>query len=143
MKIFKDKLSHSDFEGKRNIPRGLLENADRIDIKNILMKFYGGDTAVHVTIDIFTQINLTDSAAKLREGREKGRKPKVTVKPESLPQGSRSRRRKRVTAGMTNSESQQEAWRTQSSNAPSGPDSLTCSTPFSPLSWLKESRDSL
>ncbi|CAM5160207.1 unnamed protein product [Natator depressus] len=35
------------------------------------MKFCGGDTAVHVTIDIFTQINLTDSAAKLREGREK------------------------------------------------------------------------
>ncbi|CAM5119614.1 unnamed protein product [Eretmochelys imbricata] len=40
------------------------------------MKFYGGDTAVHVTIDIFTQINLTDSAAKLREGREKDLHPK-------------------------------------------------------------------
>ncbi|CAM5119980.1 unnamed protein product, partial [Eretmochelys imbricata] len=76
LKIFKDELSHSDFEGKHNIPRGLLENADRIDIKNILMKFYGGDTAVHVTIDIFTQINLTDSAAKLREGREKDLHPK-------------------------------------------------------------------
>ncbi|CAM4566134.1 unnamed protein product [Lepidochelys olivacea] len=38
----------------------------------------GGDTAVDVTIDIFTQINLTDSAAKLREGREKALGPQQT-----------------------------------------------------------------
>uniref|UniRef100_A0A8C3SBX9 NACHT, LRR and PYD domains-containing protein 3 n=1 Tax=Chelydra serpentina TaxID=8475 RepID=A0A8C3SBX9_CHESE len=59
---FKDKLAHSDFEGKDNIPRGRLENADRIHTKNLLMEFYGGDAAVDVTIDVFTQINLRDSA---------------------------------------------------------------------------------
>ncbi|TFJ96655.1 stromelysin-1-like [Platysternon megacephalum] len=71
LKRFKDKLSHSDFEGKGTIPRGWLENADRIDTKNLLMKFYGGVAAVDVTIEVFTQINLRDSAAKLREEREK------------------------------------------------------------------------
>ncbi|XP_044869672.1 NACHT, LRR and PYD domains-containing protein 3-like isoform X1 [Mauremys mutica] len=71
LKRFKDKLSHSDFEGKGNIPRGRLENADRIDMKNLLMEFYSGDAAVDVTIEVFTQINLRDSAAKLREEREK------------------------------------------------------------------------
>ncbi|KAG6928632.1 NLR family, pyrin domain containing 6, partial [Chelydra serpentina] len=71
LKRFKDKLSHSDFEGKGNIPRGRLENADRIDTKNLLMEFYGGDGGVDVTIEVFTQIDLRDSAAKLREEREK------------------------------------------------------------------------
>uniref|UniRef100_A0A8C0G5W1 Uncharacterized protein n=1 Tax=Chelonoidis abingdonii TaxID=106734 RepID=A0A8C0G5W1_CHEAB len=94
-KRFKDKLSHSDFERKGTIPRGQLENADRTDMKNLLMEFYGGDTAVNVTIEVFTQINLRDSAAKLREEREKGKKLKVTVKPGSLPQGSSNSSSKR------------------------------------------------
>ncbi|CAM5149460.1 unnamed protein product [Natator depressus] len=72
IKRFKDKLSHSDFEGKGTIPRGRLENADRTDMKNLLMAFYGAAAAVDVTIDVFTQINLRDSAAKLRKEREKG-----------------------------------------------------------------------
>ncbi|XP_065259407.1 NACHT, LRR and PYD domains-containing protein 3-like [Emys orbicularis] len=83
LKRFKDKLSHSDFEGKGNIPRGRLENADRIDTKNLLMEFYSGDAVVDVTIDVFTQIDLRESAAKLREEREKGKRHKVTVKPDS------------------------------------------------------------
>ncbi|TFJ96656.1 BTB/POZ domain-containing protein KCTD12 [Platysternon megacephalum] len=74
-KRFKDKLSHSGFERKGNIPRGRLENADRIDTKNLLMKFYGGVAAVDVTIEVFTQINLRESAAKLREEREKDLHP--------------------------------------------------------------------
>uniref|UniRef100_K7FGU4 PYD and CARD domain containing n=1 Tax=Pelodiscus sinensis TaxID=13735 RepID=K7FGU4_PELSI len=73
LKRFKDKLSHSAFEGKRPIPRGLLENADRIDTKNLLMEFYGGAAAVEVTINVLTQINLRESAAKLRAESEKGR----------------------------------------------------------------------
>ncbi|CAM5149452.1 unnamed protein product [Natator depressus] len=71
VKRFKDKLSHSDFEGKGTIPRGRLGNADRTDTKNLLMECYGGEAAVDVTIDVFTQINLRDSAAKLREERQK------------------------------------------------------------------------
>uniref|UniRef100_A0A8C3HGU2 NACHT, LRR and PYD domains-containing protein 3 n=1 Tax=Chrysemys picta bellii TaxID=8478 RepID=A0A8C3HGU2_CHRPI len=76
-KRFRDKLSHSDFKGKGTIPRGQLENADRIDTKNLLMKFYGAETAVDVTVDVFIQLNLRDAAEKLREEREKGKKPKV------------------------------------------------------------------
>uniref|UniRef100_A0A674JJT0 NACHT domain-containing protein n=1 Tax=Terrapene triunguis TaxID=2587831 RepID=A0A674JJT0_9SAUR len=85
-KRFKDKLSHSDFEGKGSIPRGRLEKADRTDTKNLLMEFYDGDAAVNVTIKVFTQINLRASAAKLSEERERGKKLKVTVKPGNLPQ---------------------------------------------------------
>ncbi|TFJ96657.1 Poliovirus receptor-related protein 4 [Platysternon megacephalum] len=66
-KRFKDKLSHSDFKGNGNIPWGQLENADKIDTKNLLMKFYGAEAAVDVTIDVFTLISLRDDAAKLRE----------------------------------------------------------------------------
>ncbi|XP_044869677.1 NACHT, LRR and PYD domains-containing protein 3-like isoform X1 [Mauremys mutica] len=73
---FKDKLSYSALKGKGNIPRDCLDNANRIDTKNLLMKFYGGEAAVDVTIDVFTQINLRDSAAKLREGKEKGYRKK-------------------------------------------------------------------
>ncbi|XP_027690326.2 apoptosis-associated speck-like protein containing a CARD isoform X2 [Chelonia mydas] len=75
IKRFKDKLSHSDFEGKGTIPRGRLENADRTDMKNLLMAFYGAAAAVDVTIDVFTQINLRHSAAKLRKEREKDLHP--------------------------------------------------------------------
>uniref|UniRef100_A0A8C3FXD6 NACHT, LRR and PYD domains-containing protein 3 n=1 Tax=Chrysemys picta bellii TaxID=8478 RepID=A0A8C3FXD6_CHRPI len=75
-KRFKDKLSHSALKGKGNIPRGCLDNANRIDTKNLLMKFYGGEAALDVTIDAFTQIDLRDSAAKLREGKEKGYRKK-------------------------------------------------------------------
>ncbi|XP_053881940.1 NACHT, LRR and PYD domains-containing protein 3-like [Malaclemys terrapin pileata] len=70
-KRFRDKLSHSDFKGKGTIPRGQLENADKIDTKNLLMKFYGAETAVDVTVDVFIQLNLRDAAEKLREEREK------------------------------------------------------------------------
>uniref|UniRef100_A0A8C3T4Y8 NACHT, LRR and PYD domains-containing protein 3 n=1 Tax=Chelydra serpentina TaxID=8475 RepID=A0A8C3T4Y8_CHESE len=70
-KRFKDKLSHCAFKGKGNIPPGWLEKANKIDTKNCLMKFYGAEAAVDVTIDIFTQIYLRDAAAKLREEREK------------------------------------------------------------------------
>ncbi|KAH1171861.1 hypothetical protein KIL84_007479 [Mauremys mutica] len=70
-KRFKDKLAHSDFKGKGNIPRGQLEKADWIETKNLLMQFYGAEAAVDVTIDIFTQLNFRDAAEKLRKEREK------------------------------------------------------------------------
>ncbi|XP_030416644.1 NACHT, LRR and PYD domains-containing protein 3-like isoform X2 [Gopherus evgoodei] len=70
-KRFKDKLSHFDFKGNGNIPQGQLENADRIDTKNLLMKFYGAEAALDVTIDVFTQLNLREADEKLREERKK------------------------------------------------------------------------
>uniref|UniRef100_A0A8C4YCD1 NACHT, LRR and PYD domains-containing protein 3 n=1 Tax=Gopherus evgoodei TaxID=1825980 RepID=A0A8C4YCD1_9SAUR len=70
-KRFKDKLSFIDFDGGGNIPQGPLENADRIDTKNLLVKFYGEDTVLDVAIEVFTQINLRDSAVKLKEEKRK------------------------------------------------------------------------
>nr|XP_042703007.1 NACHT, LRR and PYD domains-containing protein 3-like [Chrysemys picta bellii] len=70
-KRFKDKLSHSGFKGKGIIPRGRLEKADKIDTKNILIAFYGGDAAVDVTIEILAKINVRGSAANLKKDREK------------------------------------------------------------------------
>ncbi|XP_034626406.1 apoptosis-associated speck-like protein containing a CARD isoform X2 [Trachemys scripta elegans] len=74
-KRFKDKLSHSDFKGKGTIPRGRLEKADRIDTKNNLIAFYGGDAAVDVTIEILAKINVRGSAANLKKYREKDLHP--------------------------------------------------------------------
>ncbi|XP_053881946.1 apoptosis-associated speck-like protein containing a CARD isoform X2 [Malaclemys terrapin pileata] len=71
-KRFKDKLSHSGFKGKGTIPRGRLEKADRVDTKNILIAFYGGDAAVDVTIEILAKINVRGPAANLKKDREKG-----------------------------------------------------------------------
>ncbi|KAH1171782.1 hypothetical protein KIL84_007400, partial [Mauremys mutica] len=86
-KRFKDKLSHSDFKRNGIIPQGQLEHADRIDTKNLLMKFYGAETAMDVTIDIFTQLNFRDAAEKLREDGEKGIKDLRTSTAYSLCQG--------------------------------------------------------
>uniref|UniRef100_A0A8C3HHD1 Pyrin domain-containing protein n=1 Tax=Chrysemys picta bellii TaxID=8478 RepID=A0A8C3HHD1_CHRPI len=74
-KRFKDKLSHSGFKGKGIIPRGRLEKADKIDTKNILIAFYGGDAAVDVTIEILAKINVRGSAANLKKDREKDLHP--------------------------------------------------------------------
>ncbi|XP_069461390.1 NACHT, LRR and PYD domains-containing protein 12-like [Ambystoma mexicanum] len=70
-KRFKDKLSHVDFNGRRNIPRGKLEKADHIDTKNLLTKFYGTNAAVDVTIEVFTRVMLMEAAARLQEERER------------------------------------------------------------------------
>nr|XP_006131733.1 NACHT, LRR and PYD domains-containing protein 3-like [Pelodiscus sinensis] len=92
-KKFKDKLSHTDFEGKGPIPRGRLENADRIDTKNLLMEFYGGAAAVEVTINVLTQINHRDSAAKLRAESEKvlSKEKKKTAQVKEETRGNKRR----------------------------------------------------
>ncbi|XP_044869685.1 NACHT, LRR and PYD domains-containing protein 3-like [Mauremys mutica] len=89
-KRFKDKLSHSDFKRNGIIPQGQLEHADRIDTKNLLMKFYGAETAMDVTIDIFTQLNFRDAAEKLREDGEKvlSQEKEKTVKAEEETRGN-------------------------------------------------------
>uniref|UniRef100_A0A8C8RHF6 Pyrin domain-containing protein n=1 Tax=Pelusios castaneus TaxID=367368 RepID=A0A8C8RHF6_9SAUR len=86
LKRFKDQLSVSDFKGKRNIPRGQLQHADTIDTKNLLLEHYGVDDAVDITIDVFTRINLNQSAAILGEERKKGKKPKASIKPGNFSQ---------------------------------------------------------
>ncbi|XP_078506409.1 apoptosis-associated speck-like protein containing a CARD isoform X2 [Lissotriton helveticus] len=69
LKRFKDKLSEINFKGQQNIPRGSLEDADRIDTKNLLVRFYGPDSAIDVTIEVFSKVCLMEAAARLREER--------------------------------------------------------------------------
>ncbi|XP_078504491.1 NACHT, LRR and PYD domains-containing protein 3-like [Lissotriton helveticus] len=77
-KRFKDKLSDIDFKGQRNIPRGSLEGKDRIDTKNLLVEFYGKDSAIDVTIEAFTRVSLMEAAARLREERPRVLQPKLS-----------------------------------------------------------------
>ncbi|XP_078504492.1 NACHT, LRR and PYD domains-containing protein 3-like [Lissotriton helveticus] len=70
-KRFKNKLSEINFKGERNIPRGLLETADQIDTKNLLVEFYGSDSAIDVTIEAFTRVGLMEAAARLRGKRQR------------------------------------------------------------------------
>ncbi|XP_006039116.1 pyrin domain-containing protein 1-like isoform X2 [Alligator sinensis] len=50
----------------RNIPRGRLEQADRLDLTNMLISFYGQDYAMEVTIAVLEAINRKDLAFRLR-----------------------------------------------------------------------------
>ncbi|XP_078528559.1 NACHT, LRR and PYD domains-containing protein 12-like isoform X2 [Lissotriton helveticus] len=68
---FVNKLSEINFEGKRNIPRGSLEKADTTDTKDLLLQFYGSDSAIDVTIQAFTEIGLVEAADRLREERRR------------------------------------------------------------------------
>ncbi|XP_074854068.1 NACHT, LRR and PYD domains-containing protein 3-like isoform X1 [Carettochelys insculpta] len=86
-KRFKDKLSHYSLKGEKPIPHCQLENADMIATKNLLMKSYIGEDAVDVTINVFTEMNLRNYAAKLRDNKEKvfseENEKKVKVKEET------------------------------------------------------------
>ncbi|XP_078504507.1 uncharacterized protein LOC144763080 [Lissotriton helveticus] len=77
-KRFKDKLSDIDFKGRQNIPRGSLEGKGRIDTKNLLVQFYGSDSAIDVTIEAFTKVSLIEAAAKIREERQRVLQPKLS-----------------------------------------------------------------
>uniref|UniRef100_A0A8B9PJZ9 Uncharacterized protein n=1 Tax=Apteryx owenii TaxID=8824 RepID=A0A8B9PJZ9_APTOW len=73
-KRFRDTLAHGDHGGRRCIPWGRLETADRTDTKNLMLRFYGKDAVLDVAVAVLEQIHLCDAAARLREGREKGGK---------------------------------------------------------------------
>ncbi|XP_078528378.1 NACHT, LRR and PYD domains-containing protein 3-like [Lissotriton helveticus] len=70
-KTFKNKLSEINFKGERNIPQGILEKADQIDTKNLLVQYYGSDSAIDVTIEAFSRVSLMEPAARLREERQR------------------------------------------------------------------------
>ncbi|NXT92985.1 NAL12 protein, partial [Anhinga rufa] len=70
-KKFRDVLAHGNLWGRSCIPWGRLEKADWMDTKNIMVQFYGGETALDVTIAVFEHIQLRNAAAQLQESREK------------------------------------------------------------------------
>ncbi|MEE6509220.1 hypothetical protein FKM82_024976 [Ascaphus truei] len=62
----KDKLSDFRYEDRSVIPRGHLEHANRIDTKNLLIKFYQKDTALNVLVQVLEAIQLMGPAANLK-----------------------------------------------------------------------------
>ncbi|XP_077327937.1 NACHT, LRR and PYD domains-containing protein 10-like [Lithobates pipiens] len=64
-KKFKNKLA--DLPEEKNVSRGELEKADRIDTENILIKTYGEERALQVVCEVLERIKLTGLANKLRE----------------------------------------------------------------------------
>ncbi|XP_073479536.1 NACHT, LRR and PYD domains-containing protein 12-like isoform X2 [Aquarana catesbeiana] len=68
-KRFRNKLSDFSYEDKHSIPRGRLENADRIITNELLIDAYGEEGALDVTIHVFTLIGLMGPANDLQERR--------------------------------------------------------------------------
>ncbi|XP_030418411.1 apoptosis-associated speck-like protein containing a CARD isoform X2 [Gopherus evgoodei] len=66
-KKFKTKLNAFPVrEGYGNIPRGRLEKADALDVCDKLISFYREEYAVEVTVEVLTDINERELAARLR-----------------------------------------------------------------------------
>ncbi|XP_075423932.1 NACHT, LRR and PYD domains-containing protein 3-like [Ascaphus truei] len=63
----KDKLSEFRYEDRSAIPRGHLEHANRIDTKNLLIKYYQNDTALNVLVQVLEAIQLMEPAYKLKK----------------------------------------------------------------------------
>uniref|UniRef100_A0A452GV93 NACHT domain-containing protein n=1 Tax=Gopherus agassizii TaxID=38772 RepID=A0A452GV93_9SAUR len=80
-KRFKDKLSFIDFDGGGNIPQGPLENADRIDTKNLLVKFYGEDTVLDSK---FLMLHVTELDYRMTYNRNARLGESTPAKVESL-----------------------------------------------------------
>ncbi|XP_075568307.1 NACHT, LRR and PYD domains-containing protein 6 [Pelecanus crispus] len=74
-KKFRDALAHGDLQkGRHRIPWGRLKNADWMDTKNLMMRFYGGEDALDVAIEVLERIQLRYAAAQLQERRQEGGK---------------------------------------------------------------------
>ncbi|XP_073444412.1 NACHT, LRR and PYD domains-containing protein 3-like isoform X1 [Dendrobates tinctorius] len=63
---FKDKLSDLPHSYKCSISRGLLEDADFILTKNLMINIYGEEEALHVALQVFKMINLMGPAEELQ-----------------------------------------------------------------------------
>ncbi|XP_073485493.1 NACHT, LRR and PYD domains-containing protein 12-like isoform X2 [Aquarana catesbeiana] len=75
---FRNKLSDFSYGDERPIPRGRLENANRITTKDLLIDTYGGEGALDVTIEVFTLIGLMGPANDLQERRVQSAKLRKT-----------------------------------------------------------------
>ncbi|XP_061306979.1 NACHT, LRR and PYD domains-containing protein 6 [Pezoporus flaviventris] len=70
-KRFRDALAHAELRGCSPIPWGRLQNADWIDTKNLMLEFYGTEAALDVAMTVLEHIQLRNTAAVLRESRER------------------------------------------------------------------------
>ncbi|XP_073485503.1 NACHT, LRR and PYD domains-containing protein 6-like isoform X2 [Aquarana catesbeiana] len=83
-KRFRNKLSDFSYRDKRPIPRGKVENADWITIKDLLIEEYGEEGALDVTIDVLTVIDLMGPANDLQERRVQNAKLKKRTRDSRL-----------------------------------------------------------
>uniref|UniRef100_A0A8C8RRE8 NACHT, LRR and PYD domains-containing protein 3 n=1 Tax=Pelusios castaneus TaxID=367368 RepID=A0A8C8RRE8_9SAUR len=81
LKKFKHKLSDFEYEGKRKIPRSKLENADEMDVANLLIQFYGEGSAANVAIEIFDKIGLKSYAVELEGEKSESLEAEIHLEP--------------------------------------------------------------
>uniref|UniRef100_A0A670Y155 Pyrin domain-containing protein n=1 Tax=Pseudonaja textilis TaxID=8673 RepID=A0A670Y155_PSETE len=72
-KLFKWWLNYIGYNGKKNIPKISLEEADHQDVVDLLFQYYGED-ALEVCIDVLKKCNRNDLAKTLEEAEQKGKK---------------------------------------------------------------------
>ncbi|XP_026562230.1 NACHT, LRR and PYD domains-containing protein 6 [Pseudonaja textilis] len=69
-KLFKWWLNYIGYNGKKNIPKISLEEADHQDVVDLLFQYYGED-ALEVCIDVLKKCNRNDLAKTLEEAEQK------------------------------------------------------------------------
>ncbi|XP_061444349.1 apoptosis-associated speck-like protein containing a CARD [Rhineura floridana] len=81
LRKFKAKLNEIPVEEDyNNIPRGLLQKADALDLSGLLIAFYTEEYAVRLTAEVLEAVNCKDQAAKLFRGEPTGKGACSSVK---------------------------------------------------------------
>ncbi|KAM6460073.1 NACHT, LRR and PYD domains-containing protein 12 isoform 2-T4 [Liasis olivaceus] len=66
-KEFKWRLENINYDGKPNIPRGRLQDADKLQLVDLMIQNYGDDVAWKVCADVLKKGNITHVLRKLKE----------------------------------------------------------------------------
>ncbi|XP_063173785.1 NACHT, LRR and PYD domains-containing protein 12-like [Candoia aspera] len=66
-KEFKWRLENINYDGKPNIPRGRLQNADKLQLAELMIQNYGDVVAWKVCIHVLEKGNITNVSTKLKE----------------------------------------------------------------------------
>ncbi|CDQ92747.1 unnamed protein product [Oncorhynchus mykiss] len=72
LKTFKWRLTQDVLEGFPHIPVSQLENADRLDITNMMVETYGPEGAVKISLEILRKMNQNQLSDRLKNQYNEG-----------------------------------------------------------------------